>query len=295
MNGRPSRQFIIRGSIAVGIVAIILLIQTDWFRALIHKKPVEKLAPGTTVGDLVTKDSNANGIADWEERLWGLDPSVLYTNGVSNAQIIEEKKKALGINPDAPATPTNETDQVARELFTITAALGTNAQIDDTTLAAIAAKLSTSIDTERINNKYSLKDIRTVPTSSASLQSYYSTMVKKVAPYKSGSGDIEILVSALETGDTSRLPELAATATKYRALAKELAAIQVPVGTATYHLNIINGLVGVADSFAFLQELDSNATNALIGVAVYKHYSIKLDTAIIEMEDYLHQYGILGA
>lgn len=292
---RPSKQFIVRGSIAIGIVAIVLIVQTDWFRSLIHKKPLEKLPPGTTVGDLVRKDSNQNGIPDWEEKLWGLDPTVLYTNGVTNQQIIEEKKKALGITSTTNTEPENETDQVARELFAITSALGSNDAIDDSTMQAIAAKLSTSIDTAKIQNRYSLKDIRTVPTTSTSLRTYYQAMQKKIAPYQTNTADIDVVIQALETGDSSRLPELTQSATQYKKLAQEFVTVQVPVGAASYHLAIVNGFVGVADSFSFLQEIDTNATNALIGVAIYKQYRTKLETALAAMEDYLNEYGILSS
>src|SRR5690348_17285703 len=101
---RPSKQFLIRGGIATGIVALILIVQTDWFRALFNKPPLPPTTSDKTVGEFIAKDSNGNGIADWEEKLWGLDPTALYTNGVPNKQIIEEKKHALGVS-DKNAEP----------------------------------------------------------------------------------------------------------------------------------------------------------------------------------------------
>ncbi len=40
---RPSKQFLIRGGMATLIVAIILIVQTDWFRALFNKPPLPPL------------------------------------------------------------------------------------------------------------------------------------------------------------------------------------------------------------------------------------------------------------
>lgn len=293
MQNGPSKQFIIRGSIAIGIVAIVLIVQTSWFKSLFHKKNQVSLLPeSTTVGDLVLKDSNGNGIADWEEKLWGLDPTVLYTNGVSNRQIIEEKKKTLNTS-DATAEPTDETDRLARELFALTAALGDNEQVSDETLSKIAAKFGDSIDAGKISNHYSLKDLRIVQTTTGSLRTYYLAVQKKLKGYDSDVADIDVIISALETGDTSRLPELTKTTLLYRAIAKDLSALPVPVGVSGYHLALINGLAGVADSFTLLQEINDNAGVALVGVAVYKNYSAKLSSALTDMEDYLTKYGIL--
>ena len=293
MTGGPSRQFIKRGSIAIGIIAVILIVQSAWFRKLFHKNPPSVVVHNTTtVGDIVTKDTNGNGIADWEERLWGLDPAVLYTNGVSNKQIIEEKKKSLGAT-DADATPSNETDALARQLFIITSALGQNETIDDAALESAAAKLGATLNLGQVSNRYSAKDIQTVQTTTASLEAYYTTMSKKAATYQTNSADIDVVISALETGDTTRVPELLTTAAEYRKIARDLVAVPVPVGVSSYHLGIVNGFAGVADSFTYLQELDDNATNALVGIAIYQKYNKDLSTALINMRDYLTRYGIL--
>lgn len=289
----PSKQFIVRGSIAIGIVVVILVVQTTWFRSLFHKKPLPVVSSTTTVGDIITQDTNGNGIADWEEKLWGLDPSVLYTNGVSNKVIIDEKKKALGAD-NTNNTPQNETDRLARELFTLTQALGQSGEVTSDGLNQIAAKLSTSINANGVTNQYSLKDIQTTKTSVASLQTYYNAMANRTTKYQADLPDIDVVISALETGDSSQVPELLQTAKAYRAIAKDIVKIPVPIGMAGYHLDVVNGFVGVADSFTYLQELDDNATNALIGIAIYNNYNNKLSTALIQMRDYLTRYGILA-
>ena len=119
----PSKKFLIRGAIAASIVATILIVQTPWFLNLFKKKEEarKEALSNATVGELVGKDSNNNGIADWEERLWGLDPTKLTTNGVANKTIIEQKRKQLGGTDD---TPLNENDRLARDLFMVASAVG---------------------------------------------------------------------------------------------------------------------------------------------------------------------------
>ncbi len=293
-TNRPSKQFLIRGGIAIGVLAIVLIVQTSWFRGLFSSDTDESrvTVDNTTVGDILNQDTNGNGIPDWEEKLWGLDPTVLYTHGISNRQIIEDKKASLGVSGTA-TTPTNETDRLSRELYTLAIALGQSEAVDSATLQEIAANFGSSIDTDLVTNTYSSKDIQTIQTTSQSLTTY-STQVKNIlSRYSKGDDDIAIIVQAIETEDTSGLEALTATRAQYIKLTKELAAVRTPVGVANYHLDIINGIAGVGDSFEIIQQLSDNGISALIGVALYKNYNTKLDTAVIGLTDYLSEYGIL--
>ncbi len=291
---KPSKQFIVRGSIAIAVVAVVLVVQTTWFRALFNKAPKNIVADSPTVGDVIDKDSNGNGIADWEERLWGLDPTVLYTNGVPNKQIIEEKKQSLGVAPVDTST-LNETDKLSRELFTLATALGQSDEVDNTTLNQIAAQFGTNIQTDLVTNRYSAKDVQTIKTTSQSLIAYSTTLQKILTKYDKGQAELDVIVQAVENGDESGLAELDTTAASYRALAKELIATKTPIGVAPYHLEMTNAVAGVADSFGYIQELSDNGLSALVGVAIYKEYSLSFDTAAATMRDYLAEYGILGS
>jgi hypothetical protein len=293
-NG-PSKQFLIRGGIAIGIIAVILVVQTNWFYNIFHKTPKsDKIdLTKTSIGDFTSKDSNGNGIPDWQERLWGLDPTVLYTDGKSNEEIIKEKKLALGIKDTTG--PANETDAIAQKLFSITTALSQNDNIDDSTLQGVADQLGSSVNVDSISNKYSLKDIKTVPTNTVSLKAYYKAFQATMAKYDLNQNDTAIIVQATETGDYSQLSQLDASAQVYNSLSSDLAAIKVPVGVAQYHLDIINSFSGVASSFTYLQQMEDNGTQALVGVALYKVYNTRGQNALYDLNIYLTKYGILSA
>ncbi len=295
---RPSKQFLIRGAIAIGIIAIVLIVQTNWFHALIHRKKTVIAPAPITLGGLVTKDSNGNGIPDWEEELWGLDPTVLYTNGKSNAEIIKEKQEALGVNGAATSAPTDQTDAIAQELFSITTALSQNQNIDDTTLQNIADQLGSSVNVASISNKYSLSNIHTVATTPKSLAAYYTSLnsiVTKAEAVDTSEPDIPTIVQAAETGDYSQLPELLQTGTVYTGIAQKLSVLPTPIGVAQYQLDIINSFAGMSTSFTYLEQMQANSTQAVVGVALYKVYSNRGSLAFINLNQYLVKYGILSS
>lgn len=289
---RPSKRFLIRGAVATGIVAAILIVQTDWFRALFNKPPLPPIVSDKTVGEFIAKDSNGNGIADWEEKLWGLDPTALYTNGVPNKTVIEQKKMSLGMPPEG-TEPENETDALARELLTITAALGQSGEFSDDDLASVGARLAESVEFQQYTNHYSLKDLRTVPTTSASLQNYYNDLSALTTRYRSTTSEIDILVSALETGNTATIAGLAPMKTSYQQYASGLVAMSVPIGIQREHLEIANSIYGFSVAVDYLMELETNGANALAGVALYKISDARLAAASEALRAYLVRYGIL--
>lgn len=288
---KPSKQFIKRGTVAILIVAILLSVQTPWFKDIFNKNETS-LVGNQTVGEIVTKDTNGNGISDWEEKLWGLDPSVLYTDGKPNKTIIEEKKMALGIN-NTQVEPKNETDRIAREIFTLATALGQSGEVSDESMQQIASKMSETISGNQIYNSYSTKDIQTIKTSYQSLNTYHSQVSSIVDKYQNSYADIDVLINAIESGDYSKIGKLSDSAETYRKISKELIAVRVPLGVANYHLNIANSIAGIADSFEYIVELEDNGLMSIVGVAVYKSYSTKLAVALIDMEDYMIEYGII--
>lgn len=294
MHNGPSKKFLIRGGIATLIVVTLLVVQTNWFKALFTKKAPTKIAvnPNTTIGELVEKDTNGNGISDWEERLWGLDPAVLYTNGVSNKQIIEEKKRSLAGN-DAPTETPSKIDKLAQDLYALSTALGETTAANTSALQNAAGSIAKTIPIETFDNTYTSDELKTTKTTEATLHTYQTTVTKALSKYTDTEAGMNIVIQALESGDYSGLSALGDTANVYAAAAKTLKGVTVPIGILQYHLNIMNGLAGMSKSFVYLENLDTDGLDALSGIALYKTYNELFTTATQNLNQYLQRYGII--
>ena len=286
----PSKRFILRGAIATLIVAIILVVQTSWFRAFFHKAPLASVNIPIDAGALVGKDSNSNGIPDWEEQLFGLDPN---GDGAANRQIIEQKKSALNTGQSSDSQSLNQTDSVARQLFAMSTALSQTGDATDTSYQSAAQALGNSVVVPKISNHYSLGDIKTVPTSITSLTAYYQAVSAILAKSAIDGANIDVVINALQSGDFSGLGQLTATKTEYQQFAEKLRAIPSPVVLAAYHLDMMNGFYGIADSFDSLVQLSDNGITSIAGLSSYKTYNIRLQNALFEIHKYFLEYGIL--
>ncbi len=285
---KPSKRFLIRGGIASILIVLILVVQTQWFLNLFSKNKKSSVSVNdSTVGDVVGKDSNSNGIADWEERLWGLDPSVATTNGVSNKTIIEQKRGQLSNSEQEGVL--NETDMLARELFTLSTAIGQQGG----NAGNIAEKISEDNFQKDNTPFYTLKDIKTTKTTSASLTTYKDEIISILQKNEIDSVEIETFIQGVETGDYSRFSEFTKTASYYRDLSKKLVSMRVPVGVAIYHLQIVNGIFGHSKAFEKMMLLEDNSIVALVGLAEYRDFDRSLEISTANLMSYFELYGIL--
>ncbi len=289
---RPSKRFLLRGGIASGIILLILVVQTQWFAHLFSKKGSAQTGSTATIAEVVGKDSNGNGIADWEERLWGLDPTVTTTNGVSNKVIIEEKRKSLQTT-DTTNGPLNETDRLAQQLFGFTTALGGEGAVNTQSLNAMASKLGSQNVAPNTVPTYTLKNIKTVSTTKKSLSSYQQSLSTLLSSYDTNTPEIGVFITSIENGDYSSLDSLDTTITSYTSLSKKLLTVPAPIGVAQYHLDITNSIIGIAHSFEKMKSVGDNGINALVGLSEYRYNEEVLSKASENLSTYLQQYGIL--
>jgi hypothetical protein len=291
-NFKPSKKFLIRGGLATGILALILIVQTPWFLGLFsNKKSKEVVVSTATIGEIVGKDSNGNGIADWEERLWGLDPNVTTTNGVSNLFIIKEKRATLVQNGEIG--PLNETDVLAQDLFSLSVALGQEGETNKESIGALAGKLSTQNLKKDTTPRYSIKNIQTTKTTPASLLSYKTSFTQAFKGYDESTQDIEIFLGGIETGNYAQLTNLDNVINQYQQITQKLLSIVVPIGVAEYHLQILNGIDGFSRAFYKMKTFEDNSIVGLVGFAEYRELDTKVEIAVSKLLLYFEQYGII--
>lgn len=288
---RPSKRFLVRGGIATLIVTLILLSQTHWFLSLFGKEKKGLIFTGTeTVGQIVGKDSNGNGIPDWEEQLWGLDPTKLTTNGVSHVALIKERRAQLQVEDNAPL---NETDRLARELFSVATALGQSGIGTGEGLDRIGQEIGKNTPTPNTTPHYALSNIRTVTTTGTTLVTYKRDLTKILQTYNATIPEIELIVQSIETGNTDQLDTLNKTVAYYRSLSSQLLSLKVPQSISGYHLDMINSAYGLAEAFEKLKDLNENSVVALVGFAEYRHFAEQMDAATGAITTFLSEYDIL--
>ncbi|MFA6000046.1 MAG: thrombospondin type 3 repeat-containing protein [Candidatus Paceibacterota bacterium] len=296
----PSKKF---AYLLVGVVVIFFLV----IFVKINKKGEEAgnnsatalKIENQTINDLIAKDSDGDGISDWEETLWGTDKNNIKTfDNIPDVTYIENKKKELNIEQSVNINKLTETDKFAREFFSSFSAMKTSGDVDQNTINSFSNALGQKIVNPELEDVYTPENVKVNMNQNANEIEqkiiYYENVKKLFEAYEStGIGDeLDIINTGLATSTTtnakaySRLPIIADA---YKNFAKKLMALSVPSDFITYHLDIANGAYNTGISVSNMKEIISDPLVGLEGLAQYQKYSENLVKGVGDLEDALIQ------
>ena len=262
-----------------------------------------------TIGDLVNRDTDGDGVTDWEEGLWGTDPKNPDTlgNGLGDAVEIAKMKQASGETTGNTATIAGnenltETDKFSRELFTSVAALDQTGGMDQDTVDKLSASVVSQISEPAVKTTFTSSDIKTVQDSSVQAAKKYSDALDSVfkksptlfqngyegVAYQVGKGfeDAMQAFDADDTGDASELASLDPLIQQVQSLNNGIISLSTPVpGEFTIlHLNVINSFERIIENMNGLKLLDSDPVVAMGAASKFADNMDALQAAISQLE-----------
>ncbi len=243
-----------------------------------------------TVGTIIQKDSNNNGIADWEEYLWGLNPN---KNGEANKQLILAKKKELQQNSLIPAEDDSKTitqnDMLSRQFFATIMSLQQTGNLNDEAVSSISESIGQEIKTIPIPDVYT-KEMLTIKKDSTEANVAYfnafSDLVNKYENRDIGS-ELTIVSQGIVNNDPQALYAAKTVATAYRDFSKDLIKIPVPSSAASTHLNLANNYEKTAQSIEGLTQVLTDPIIGMRSILNYKKYSDALVSEIEKLSEIL--------
>jgi hypothetical protein len=217
----PSRKFVIL-IVACIVVVVVFLVGTSYVgsHADYNKKKNALVSADGTVSDAVTRDSNKNGIPDWEEALYGLDPK---GDGAANKQIINQKKLAANIPTEMSSDSSNlsQTDKFSQELLSTILALRQSGGLTPEAVTNLAASLGDSVDAQHANaSTYALSSMKITSDTASAKQAYKDKLKKVIDGYADvdlGS-ELSIIAEGLSGGGSGTLNQLDPLAEAYTTL-----------------------------------------------------------------------------
>lgn len=245
------------------------------------------IVPATSA-DITTRDTDGDGLLDWEEHLYGSDIHKTDTDGDGTG---DSEEVRLGRNPiktntakagDAPndllpvaidprfATSSADIEGLKKEFFAkFLAADGQN--IRETTYR----DLIKGFDVKKYSKTYQTINLNiTSDNGTDAIRAYgnaFGVLIKKYSVRTHRTED-EILQEAMTSKSNATLRELQLPAIDYRNFAKDLAALRVPSALSAHHLNIVNGYDGMTKGLLGMQNLFANPVD---GGGAYQIYTAR--------------------
>ena len=304
----PSKKF--RYSILALIVLglMVFAISSIFFGKnsyIAQKKEAKLQNQKITIDNLLQKDTDGDGVMDWEEALWGTDPNKERTfNDTSDLNYIKQKRGDLNLSENSNLTLNNdtitETDKFAQQFFASLLAMKQSGQIDENTINNISTTLGQNIVDPNLIDKYTKKDINVSPADGVNEQrAYYENIKKLFETYvNEGIGDEIEIVSTIVSSNTienkqNSVDKLETIASAYQNFAKKMIELKVPESVAKYHIPIINSANNAGISVQNMVKIIDDPIVGLSGLSQYQKYSEELITSVENLKKILSNNDII--
>lgn len=274
-------------------------------RSLVFERPSGKT--DAVAAAVSTKDSDGDGLLDWEEPLWKADPLKPDSDGdgTSDGEEVAAKRDPARPAPgdslaEPPprkeeggrgesAEPRTATESLAREFVEKYFKLRSQGSLTEGDKTAFIENLVAGASGERKGKVYTSRDLSlSSAASQEDIRSYANrtgdALSSAAGRLRSAGSELELLGQAVETGRPDTLERLPAVGAIYADLARELSGTRVPSDAAQAHLAMINAYSSVAfaiGEFGFVLE---DPVRALVGVSVYKDATERLRISIQDLQ-----------
>jgi hypothetical protein len=234
----------------------------------------ENQQASSKIGDIVNKDTDGDGIADWEESIRGTDPSKTDTDsdGVSDFTEIEQLRAQESANNQN--TPETETSIFAKQLFTTVASLQESGNLNEESASKIINQASLSAQKNVQKTFYKKEQLTISPKLTGKVFEKNTTaiLVKNNVTYESLQKIFAILGTLPDTGEiegTTIVQDLTLIDTSFKKALGELLKNPVPAQSTETYLKFLNNLQYISENISDMVLIETNPIVSFSAITVY--------------------------
>ncbi len=212
-----------------------------------------------------TKDSDGDGVRDWEEALWGTNPELKDVSSTTRAEML--KKEAENVE-----VPNTVTSQFAQRFFgEYIQANSDDIPMTDEEKQRFLERSLTEAAALGYQQPFTLRDIRTTSTSSLEALREYgnSVMLAIVRDPVESEGELLIYKTAIESGNDDLLKKLDPIIASYDRIITDIRALSVPQPLANEHAALLNALRDIHTTIVALRNTPQDPLPALVRFKQY--------------------------
>lgn len=254
----------------------------------------------TTLEELVNKDSDKDGVLDWEEALWGLNPKQKETTPGIPDSVAVSKMKTEQLNSSGTSDVSNtnnesltQTDKFSRELFATMATLSQDKTIDQATADKISNSLAEQIQNTAPEKVFLLSDFKIIKSDLYKDIKKYSDTFDNLFPKDPVKYTVLDVLQQLTQDsnniDTSVLSKLEPIIIQSQKIIDGMTKMEVPQSLASLHLDFINTLQRVVENLNNIKLFDNDPIVALSGISQYEKNSSLLGSSVENLYNAIKQ------
>ncbi len=274
---------IISSVIAVGCIVVAVLISGPLpFRLF---GTANAISTRDLLVQYAAKDTDADGLPDWEEALYGTDPNNAHSvradvldgeavqQGLVKPKFASATSTPVDVNslPGTTANSNTLTDQFAREFF---ASYLQKSTVGTPSAEAVATFVENKVDTltkQGVLATFNQTQIRIAGSGEDALRAYARAVDVATQPYSANAskGELEYYFDALSKDDAAALAKVRAIATSYTLSAGAYMKVPVPAEAAATHLALANALADTGRALTDMTAFSTDPLQAMVGVGRY--------------------------
>ncbi|MEO6536437.1 MAG: thrombospondin type 3 repeat-containing protein [Candidatus Paceibacterota bacterium] len=261
------------------------------------------------------KDTDNDGLPDWQETLYGTDPSKAISNsyGIPDGEAAQKGlltptglksqlpadqatttiTKADIPGPDAaPGSVTDEfSQQFLQKFFQATGGQQMTPEAQQALLTQLLGDFSTRAG-KVLASSYSGVSVHTNP--SIDILTYAASVEKIVRAHDVPAGNsqpLPLMEALIEKNDESARPKLIAISSAYRAIANDLMTVSVPPALVPQHVALVQAFDSLAKSTNVITVYEKDPLGTLGAFSTYQDSSALLATTLTKIATIILQGG----
>lgn len=297
----PNKKFILK----IGLI-VLIAVAGFW---ILFKKPIKKevtyqknLNSAEKRNEFLDKDSDNDGLKDWEEILWKTDINNPDTDndGAPDGEEIKLNKNPLKTGPDDSLpydanansfAPETLTQKIGREFLFQYFSTKKDTNLTETEQLNIINSLLLNLSSNGGKIKYELNDISVQnDNSEAKIKNYANGFARAIKPLQLiQSGELEIFIEILsneENEQSDKIKILKTNRLLYEKTIRDLAVISAPSNYKYIHLDFLNFFNNTAQAVSKMEEIYNDPAKAIIGV---KEYSLEAEKTALLFKNFKNQ------
>ena len=258
---------------------------------------------------IAAKDSDGDGLPDWEEALYGTDPHKTDTFGlgmtdgeaVAKGLVVPKAIADITIATSTASVSDNTlTASFARSFFSLYLSAkqangGIDLTVDQANAVADQALNQLSQNFAPTADFKTTADIKVSGTGPDALRTFAAVAEAVVRQNKNDAtmSEIEYLQAAVQGDDPTASAHLASLAKAYRNSAVGLSALSVPAELAATHLAIVNTLMRLSEIDTDFARVDTDPLAAMLALQQYKPTELAAEQAFRALENIYVAEGVV--
>jgi hypothetical protein len=263
----PSKKFMkILGGIIL-IILIIVLVGIVKNRKTVYKQNTEGKV--VVLNEVVEKDTDNDGLKDWEESLWGTDINNPDSDkdGITDGDEVRKIQEFLGTNdknnPDNPINDKTKTGALTRDILTIASAINQSGTITKESNDAITDEIAKYLEKSNVL-KYSSTDLNIINTpTKKDIQTYFDLIKQSWTRAYTTKEDLLLIYNYEKSMDAGTMTLYSDVSKKFFKEKENLLKMKVPSDYILIHLDYLNSVLAIASLYDDLSKSEEDPATAL--------------------------------